>query len=350
MRQKATPFLTGIFVTCVIAIATGCAHSPAAQATKGPAIQTEDVERFYQIYEAAGGHPTAEQLQRDYLDRGTAGLRHLARVRNVTGDRIARAIAARPALYTNARTCVAVLPRARERLRLAFDELLELYPQAQTPPVTILIGRGKPLAIAGPGDGVQVAMEAMCSADAARILVADVEDRIVQVIAHEYVHAQQAPELANNEPQTVLTVLERSLIEGIADFVGALISGGVANVAVHAAAEGRELEIETRFAADVDKTDLSDWVDNTTAESVGQLGYWVGYRIASSYYQHAPDKRAAIREMIQMTDAREFLAKSGWYPGIELQLREVVPGRVSHSGLRALWMRWTSRNGGFGRS
>jgi hypothetical protein len=49
-----------------------------------------------------------------------------------------------------------------------------------------------------------------------------------------------------------------------------------------------------------------------------QRGYWVGYRIAKSYYQHAPDKRAAIRAMIQMTDAQAILASSRWNPGIRL--------------------------------
>jgi predicted nucleic acid-binding protein len=64
--------------------------------------------------------------------------------------------------------------------------------------------------------------------------------------------------------------------------------------------------------------DISEWVDNTTPEDVGQLGYWVGYRIAKAFYRHAPDKRVAIREMIQMTDAHGLLARSGWYPGIVL--------------------------------
>jgi hypothetical protein len=59
-------------------------------------------------------------------------------------------------------------------------------------------------------------------------------------------------------------VLGRSLVEGVADFVGEMISGGVAHVAVFASAEGRETKIETRFAADIDNTDLSDWVDNTS--------------------------------------------------------------------------------------
>jgi hypothetical protein len=279
-------------------------------------IQTEDVARFYKIYEAAGSHPTAEQLQHDYLDVGTTGLRHLAKVRNVTGGRIAQAIAAHPELYTKARSCLVALPRVRDRLNVAFGKLLDLYPEAQKPPVTILVGCGKPLAISGPGDGVQIGLEAMCAESAAKFLGTNVDDRFVHVIAHEYIHAQQTPALANDERPTVL---ERSLVEGAAEFMGEMISGDVSNVAVGASAEGREKEIETRFAGDVDKTELSDWVDNTTSEKVGELGYWVGYRIVKSYYQNASDKRAAIREIIRMTNPHAFLAKSGWYPGIVLK-------------------------------
>jgi uncharacterized protein YjaZ len=79
--------------------------------------------------------------------------------------------------------------------------------------------------------------------------------------------------------------------------------------------KGREKEIETRFAADVDKTDVSDWLFNGTQEKPGDLGYWVGYRIVKSYYQRASDKRQALRAILEMTD----LAVSGWYPGIQLQ-------------------------------
>lgn len=309
MKRIAIACLTSGAACMVMSCATPSAQSTAIE------IQTEDVERFYTIYEAAGGLPTAEQIQRDYLDQGTAGLRHLTRVRNVNAATIARAIATQPELYMNARSCLAALPRIRARLDRAFNRLLELYPQAQKPPVTILVSRGRPLAIAGPGSGVQISLEGMCSENAARYLGTDMDDRFVNVIAHEYIHTQQAPALADNEN---LTVLERSLVEGVAEFVGERITGSVSNVAVFASAAGREREIESRFAADLDKTELTDWFDNTTAHDVGQLGYWVGYRIARSYYQRAPDKRAAIREMIQLTDAHAFLNRSGWRPGIVL--------------------------------
>jgi hypothetical protein len=292
-------------------LATSCAsqRAPSAPAIE---IQTEDVARFYALYDATGGRPTAEQLQRGYFDVGTAGLRHLTQVRNVNAENVARAAETQPELYTNARSCLAALPRIRDRLDRTFNTLIDLYPGAARPPVTILISRGRPLAIAGPGAGVQVSLEAMCSQTAARFMGENIDDRFVYVIAHEYIHVQQPPELENP------TVLQRALEEGAAEFLGELISGGIANTAVHTSAEGRELEIETSFAADLDKTDLSAWFDNTTAESVGQLGYWVGYRIARSYYQNAPDKPAAIREIIQITDAHAFLAQSGWRPGVTL--------------------------------
>jgi hypothetical protein len=75
---------------------------------------------------------------------------------------------------------------------------------------------------------------------------------------------------------------------------------------------------ETAFVADEDKTDLSKWLDNGTLERHGDLGYWVGYRIVKAYYEHAADKRAAIREIIQMKNAKTFLATSGWHPGVVL--------------------------------
>ena len=273
-------------------------------------IHTEDVDLFYQIYDAAGGHPTAEQLQRDYLDAGSEGLHDLAKLRNVTGVRIADTLSKRPELYVKARGCVAVLPRVRERVEVALSNLVRLYPQAKTPPVTIAIGRGKPVGVGSPITGLQIGLEALCSAE---WMNPNVEDRFVHVIAHEYAHVQQARELVDHEHPTVL---ERSLIEGAAEFVAELTSGKTGYAHFDALTKGREREIETAFAADVDQTDLSRWVDNSTMEKGNDLGYWVGYRIVKTYYQRASDKQQALREILELSDPHAFLAKSGWRPGM----------------------------------
>lgn len=284
------------------------ARSPVNRAG-GPTIDVDDVYRFYEIYDAAGGLPPADRLQADYLAAGSAGLRTFAEQRNITGARIAAAIAAQPETYADARRCMDALPNVRRRLDAALRELGRLYPEARFPPVTIAIGRGRPVGIGSPDTGVQIGLEALC---ATIFLNPDVEDRFVHVIAHEFVHVQQAPALVDGEN---LTVLEVSLMEGAAEFVAELISGNVAYAHLSELVVGRELEIETAFLADLDKTDLSDWAYNTTAEQPGDLGYWVGYRIARAYYQHAANKRQALREILELTDARAFLAASGWRPG-----------------------------------
>ncbi|MBB6093016.1 hypothetical protein HNQ60_001894 [Povalibacter uvarum] len=299
-----------VFAISTVFCATICVAAESMPAA--PPIQTEDVERFFRIYEATEGRPTAEVLQRDYLDAGSEGLHQLAKLRNVTGVRIADMIAKNPAMYDKARECMKVLPRVRERLTVALGSLVRLYPQARTPPVTIVVGRGKPVGVAGPATGIQIGLEALCATE---WLNPNVEDRFVFVIAHEYIHVQQSAELAEKAKPTVL---ELSLLEGAAEFAAELIAGRVAYSQVMASTAGREKEIETAFVAEMDSTDLSNWLYNGTVEKPGDLGYWVGYRIARSYYQHATDKQQAFREILEMGDAKALLGKSGWRPGMKL--------------------------------
>ncbi len=307
-----------VFGTLVSATALAGGKSAPSTETKPssePVVEIEDVARFYRVYDAAGGHPTADQLQHDYLDPGSEGLHHFAKARNITGTRIADTLAKRPELYSDAKRCMAVLPRVRERLKAALGTLRDLYPEAKFPPVTIAVGRGKPVAIGSPVTGIQVGLEALC---ATNWLNPNVEDRFVHVIAHEYAHVQQAQALVDEEHPTVL---QRSLLEGAAEFTAELISGEPGEVTgsqFKERTEGHEKEIEIAFISDENMTDLSAWLDNSTMEKPGDLGYWVGYRIVKAYYVHSADKQVALREIFQMTDAKAFVAKSGWYPGIRL--------------------------------
>ncbi len=75
--SKATRTVLALGFTGLTATATMAAKT---LPSKGPIIHISDVSRFYKVYDAAHGHPTAEQLQREYLDPGSAGLHHLARI------------------------------------------------------------------------------------------------------------------------------------------------------------------------------------------------------------------------------------------------------------------------------
>ncbi|TCM19883.1 putative Zn-dependent protease DUF2268 [Novosphingobium sp. PhB165] len=282
-----------------------------------PQILTEDVDRFFRLYDAASGHPTAEQLDNDYLSPGTAGLHEIAKLRTVTGPRIAANIAAHPQVYEKARSCLAVLPAVKLRLAKAFAKLAALYPEARFPPVTFVIGRGRPVGLTD-DSGVTMGLEALCSAD---FMDPNVEDRFVHTIAHEYGHIQQSAAQQALEPDAPgATVLAMSLMEGAGEFTAELISGGVGDYQHAAWTKGREAEIENAFLRDMDKTDLSAWMYNGVGDAAhpGDLGYWVGYRIIKAYYARAHDKKQALREIYAMRDPKAFLTESGWKPGMTI--------------------------------
>jgi hypothetical protein len=130
----------------------------AASAAARADIQLEDVNRFFRVYDASGGHPSADQLQHDYLDPGSEALHRFAQLRNVTGTRIAEALANHPEIYTGARRCLAVLPAVKQRLAAALSKLAMLYPESRFPPVTLLIGRGRPVGITD-GSGVSIGLK-----------------------------------------------------------------------------------------------------------------------------------------------------------------------------------------------
>jgi hypothetical protein len=297
----------------ILAAALLCvAQSASSQGVAAPSIHIEDVSRFFTVYDAAAGRPSAEQLQRDYLDAGSDGLHQFARIRNITGARIADTLTKNPEIYSNARRCMEVLPRVRERVTVALRTLIMLYPQAKRPPVTIAVGRGKPVGVGSPVTGIQIGLEALCATE---YMHANVEDRFVYVIAHEYAHVQQYQPLVDNEHPTVL---EGSMMEGAAELTAEIIAGSVSNPSQAIMAKGREREIETAFLADADKKDVSAWLYNGTREKSGDLGYWVGYRILKTYYQRAANKPQALREILEMKDPKALLEKSGWSPGIVL--------------------------------
>lgn len=313
-------------------LALACAGAAAvvsAGTPPGPQVSTIDASRFYALYDSSGGRPSVAQLA-GYLAEGSAGLADLAKARRVTAERIADAIASQPELYVHGRSCLAELPAVKQRLAQVFGNLQAIYPQATFPPVTIAVGRGRPVGLTS-RSGVVIGLEALCAAD---FMNPNVQDRFVHVIAHEYVHIQQTgvTDFEPGDPRA--TVLRVSLAEGIAEFIAELLSGNVGNGRHAGWTRGREVHIESAFALDVDSTDLSPWLYNYRpgSQEPYDLGYWVGYRIAKAYYLQASDKREAVRALIQQDNPKAILAASGWTPGMWMPAK--VTGVAARSAAR----------------
>ena len=80
---------------------------------------------------------------------------------------------------------------------------------------------------------------------------------------------------------------------------------------------GREHEADVwrRFQRDMHGTDDRDWIANGGSGRVGpdwmhDMGYFVGFRIAEAYYAQAKDKKAAIRDLLELRDPDAILKAS----------------------------------------
>ena len=278
-----------------------------------PDVLIGDVTRFYAVYDKDHGKPSAHDLQRDYLDPGSVGLHQFVTARIGSAQKLAQAMAKAPRDYRDARRCEVALPAARRDLRAVFSRLARLDPHATFPPVTVVIGRDNTGGTTT-REGVTIGLEVVCRS---KWLNPDVVQRLVHLIAHEYVHVQQPAAQVDAPPGA--TLLFQSLVEGGAEFIGELTSGEVLNQQLKRWTRGQACPIEHAFQAQAMGTDVSAWLYNGpgTPEKPGDLGYWVGYRIVRAYYDHAGDKMRAIQAILNVDNANaaQFLRRSGWQPG-----------------------------------
>ena len=106
-------------------------------------------------------------------------------------------------------------------------------------------------------------------------------------------------------------------MEGSADFVGYLVTGGNINGRLRTYALPREPALWAEFKAAMHGTDISRWLYNQgteTADRPGDLGYFIGYRIAEAFYDRTSDKRLALRAIIEVSNSDLFLTQSGYAP------------------------------------
>lgn len=268
-------------------------------------IVTSDLDLFFEIYDRANGQPDAAALQA-YLERGSPGVQGFIPNRISSAENLARVIAAEPDAYVAARVCAKNLGNLPALVGEARQALADFDPSSRFVTVYLVIGANNSGGTAL-HERLMIGLEVMCTPPVRSEDPLDV--RLTRLIAHEMTHALQKGFADQN-------VLAFSLNEGVAEFFAELTTGSISNAHLLAWTKGHEAEIERRFADQMYGADFSPWLYNGpgTPAAPGDLGYWVGYRIAKSFYDRAPDKRAAVKAMLEATDANAFLKESGWQP------------------------------------
>ena len=315
---------------CAAALACRDATDPGQNEDRYPTspadarFVTADIDRFWEAYDAGGSDHAASAFQTRYLDVASPGLRDFIQARTVTAASLSQMVRAYPRYFAAIRANTLRLAQSTailDRVRVNYERIESLYPAAVFPPVTFLIGR---FSTAGTvrQSGILVGTEFFAIDDTTpldelgdfqRVNVKAL-DSLPLIIAHEHTHVLQGQAGAVGSSSSA-TLLEQSLHEGIADFVGELVSGSHINKHVYAYGLLHEAELWTEFKTVMNGTDVRNWLYNqgsSSGERPGDLGYFIGYRIAQSYYGKAADKSTALREIIEMKNAATFLAASGY--------------------------------------
>jgi len=285
-------------------------------------IDIVDAQRFAGLMKD-GALPTAEVLQRGYLDGAGRGVRIFTPNRIVDAANLARVVAARQDNYRQAiRECLPQLPALRSDLRAIYLGFAGLVPERPLPAIHVVFGASNSGGTAD-SEAQVIGLEVVCkmgaTPDKFRAIMRD-------FFAHETVHTWQR----ESSPQGRLDpLLDQSLREGVADYLASLVTGQTPDTRRDAWAREREAWLWQEFQRDrqalkadsksLEKPGASPhylrWLSNYGSAPEGwpyEAGYWIGMRIAEAYVARARDKHAAIRDLIEFKDPNAILEASGY--------------------------------------
>ncbi|MFL5742921.1 MAG: hypothetical protein ACJ75B_22065 [Flavisolibacter sp.] len=275
-------------------------------------VLTLDIDHFWEAFDNLKSCKTfsdsAYTFQKLYLDRATDGLLDFIQARELTAEKFVEAVSKYAAFYKAVRPNTYQAKKAEPVIEQVFTRFKEIYPNFKPFKVCFAIGIKNTGGTTSSdyvliGTEVTTAIEGTTSPTDEEIIL-----RIKGIVAHECVHTQQKP---NADPQAIkCKLLYQSLREGSCDFIGQLVSGNINKKETNGSQH--EGELWTQFKNELCNENIGNWLYNgfMAKDKPADLGYYIGYKIAESYYDNAPNKNQAIVDIIEMDNPIEFLEKS----------------------------------------
>jgi hypothetical protein len=278
---------------------------------------TTDIENFWKAYDLATDEPLVEKkreiFQREYFDRASPGLRFYAAMKIGKVDSLVATITQRPLYYASIRENSLKVVKLSLTFKKVLQRLKSLYPEAVFPDIYFVIGRmssagtasDKALIIGVDMFGKSKDYPSSELTDWHKQVLLPFE-KLPAIVAHEIIHFQQAYGFAK---QTLLT---QAIQEGSADFLGEMIAGQMINSHLHEYGNPREQSLWNEFEMAMQSNDVSNWLYNGTRakDRPADLGYYIGYKLCEAYYRKARDKQQAVKDILHIKNAEQFLSDS----------------------------------------
>jgi hypothetical protein len=279
-------------------------------------VVTSDVDHFWQAFDDAGKAPMAQRAgiyTREYFGRASQGLEDFNSARHVTSESLSTHVEQARADYAKLRPYLRKVVDQKPVIQTAFRRLAALYPGIKFPAhVYLVVGPQRGAGMNSP-NGIILAAEMFATPPGTPYSYTRVSPAYVSFAAvHETIHFNQAYETGDTS-----TLLQQVINEGAADFITTLV---VPQPDVRQMTDRwrygcpHEQALSAQFAKEQERVATSPWLfDHHPATGwPPDMGYWLGYRIAQTYYHQASDKQAALTALLQVTDFQKLLAASGY--------------------------------------
>jgi hypothetical protein len=288
-------------------------------------VFTSDIDNFWIAYDSIRStNDSIKQLhfiRSLYIDKGTEGLHAFMKARDYSAEHWVQLINRYPKFWNSIRpNTLAVKSKAGE-IDNSIVRLKKLYPGLKDAKMYFTVGG---LRSGGTVDRNLVLIGAEIVTGNASTDVSEFPDKwlagvfkdassdnIVALNIHEYVHTQQKGTSTN--------ILAQAIKEGSCDFITELVLGQPLQTQYIKYGNEHLDELKQKFKEEMFTTSFSRWLYNSSnAETVADLGYFMGYDISKDYYKAAKNKKKAIREIIELNyskpdEVEKFLKKANYY-------------------------------------
>ena len=270
-------------------------------------VFTSDIDNFWIAYDSI--QTTKDSLkqihfiQTLYINKGTKGLKAFMAARDYNAELWVQLIRLYPKFWTSIRPNTLTAKAYATDIEKSIKKLKELYPDLKNAKMYFTVGGLRS------GGTTMSDMVLIGSEIATGNALTDVSefpnkwlegvfknqqpDNLVALNIHEYVHTQQKGHPNN--------LLGQCIKEGACDFIMELVIGKLLQNNYIMYGREHEAELKDRFKLEMFTRSFSSWLYNgSNAHTVADLGYFLGYAICKSYYNHSPDKKNAIKEIIEL--------------------------------------------------
>ena len=314
-----------LLLLCLFSLAPARAQSPR------PRVYFSDIDNFWVAYDSIRTTPDSlrqlQYLNRLYIGRGTPGLRAFMAVKGYTAGEWVSSIRRHPRFWQSIRPNTQLAKTGARGLEPYLRKFRQLYPALRPAAIYFTIGAlrsggttqdslvliGAELATGTPETDISEFIPAE-KAFLTRVYSRRPAEHSVLLNVHEYVHTQ--------EKGPGETLLAQALYEGVADFVAELVTGQLPSFPYVSYGHQHESRLKAKFKVEMFYPDYANWLydqQSPDPQHVPDLGYYMGYTICETYYNHAKNKPQAIKELIELDFTSEaaveaFLTKTHYYP------------------------------------